>query len=144
MTSTRKGRRRAGRALVRRLECADLAFESGILELRLAADPSNVALLSALAEACTRLRRYEQGLALDRRLVDRDPSEPVFRYNLACSLVLTGDLDAACEALEAAVRLGYRDLEHMRRDGDLRRLRRDARYAALLERLERIVHDADG
>jgi predicted Zn-dependent protease len=144
MTSTHKGRRRAGRTLVRRLERADLAFETGILELRLAGDPDNVALLSALAEACTRLRRFEQGLALDRRLVECDPTEPVFHYNLACSLVLTGDLDAACEALEAAVRLGYRDLAHMRRDGDLRRLRRDTRFEVLNERLERIVHDAGG
>ena len=142
MTSTHERARRARKTLARRLEQADLGFESGVLELRLAQDPENVALLSALAEACTRLRRYAEGLALDRRLVETAPTEPVFRYNLACSLVLTGDLDAACDSLQEAVRLGYRDLEHMEQDPDLRRLRKDSRYPDLRERLLRIARDA--
>jgi predicted Zn-dependent protease len=141
MTSTGKSAGRSGRTLTRRLERADLSFETAVLELRLEQDPGNIALLSALAEACTRLRRYGKGLALDQRLVERDPAEPVFRYNLACSLVLTGDLAAACDALETAVRLGYRDFEHMAQDPDLRRLRRAPRYAGLRERLERLARE---
>ncbi|MHC5209790.1 MAG: TPR end-of-group domain-containing protein [Planctomycetota bacterium] len=143
MTSTPQSGRRARRTLSRRLEQAGLGFETGILEMRVAMDPGNVALLSALAEACTRLRRYADGLALDRRLVEHDPTEPVFRYNLACSLVLTGDLEAACASLEDAVRLGYRDFEHMAQDADLRRLRKAPGYPDLLQRLTEIARVAD-
>jgi Flp pilus assembly protein TadD len=127
---------------MRRLDRVDLAFEAGIIELRLRRDPENVALLAAMAEACTRLHRYAEGLALDRRLVALHPDEPVSRYNLACSLALTGDLDGATRELLAAVRLGYRDFDHLALDTDLRRLRRDAGYGALLGRLARIAADA--
>lgn len=141
MTSTHRSARAARKSLARRLDEADLGFDTSVLELRLARDAGNVALLSALAEAYTRQKRYADGLALDQQLVAHAPTEPVFRYNLACSLVLTGDLDGACDALLESFRLGYRDLEHMEQDADLRRLRKDARYAELLERLARITRD---
>jgi len=114
--------------LARRMQHAALAFETGVLEQVLLREPDNLEVLATLAEACTRLRRYRRGLELDRRLVARDPREPLFRYNLACSLSLTGDLAAACDELLIAIDRGYRDFEHMERDPDLRRLRADALF----------------
>ena len=124
--------------LARRLHHAALAFETGVLEHVLAREPDNVEVLAALAEACTRLRRYNRGLELDRLLVARDPDEPLFRYNLACSLCLTGDLSAACDELLAAIDRGYRDFAHMERDPDLRRLRRDAGWQRVRARVARL------
>jgi Flp pilus assembly protein TadD len=132
---------RTRRSLTRRLERAGLAFETEILELRVQREPDNLELLAALAEACTRLRRYQQGLALDRQLVARAPKDPGVRYNLACSLSLTGDVDGAMAAPVHAVELGYDDLEHLDRDPDLRRLRADPRYPGLRERLARLAGD---
>jgi len=116
-------RRPRGVSLDRRLERAGLAFDTGILECHLARDPDNVEILAELAEAYTRTRRYREGLELDRRLVSTDPDEPLFRYNLACSLSLTGRLDEAADELLIAFDLGYADLDHLERDSDLRRLR---------------------
>jgi Flp pilus assembly protein TadD len=124
--------------LARRLQHAALAFETGVLEQLLAREPDNVEVLAALAEACTRMRRYRRGLELDRQLVALDPDEPLFRYNLACSLALTGELDAACAELLAAIDRGYRDFAHMERDPDLRRLRRDAGWQRVRERVARL------
>jgi len=124
--------------LARRLQHAALAFETGVLEQVLAREPDNVEVLAALAEACTRLRRYRRGLELDRLLVQRDPDEPLFRYNLACSLALTGELDAACAELLGAIDRGYRDFAHMERDPDLRRLRRDPAWQRVRERVARL------
>lgn len=116
---------RRGRAAVlnRRLERAGRAFDTGILECLLRREPENVELLAALAESYTRLRRYREGLDLDHRLVRSDPDEPIFRYNLACSLSLMDRLDDAAEQLMVAFELGYADIEHLERDTDLRRLR---------------------
>jgi predicted Zn-dependent protease len=125
--------------LARRLQHAALAFETGVLEQVLLREPDNLEVLATLAEACTRLRRYRRGLELDRRLVARDPGEPLFRYNLACSLSLTGDLQAACVELMLAIDRGYRDFEHMERDPDLRRLRSDARFLRVRERAASIA-----
>ncbi|HEX5009302.1 MAG TPA: hypothetical protein VFY71_02785 [Planctomycetota bacterium] len=124
--------------LARRLQHAALAFETGVLEQVLAREPDNVEVLAALAEACTRLRRYRRGLELDRLLVQRDPDEPLFRYNLACSLALTGELDAACAELLGAIDRGYRDFAHMERDPDLRRLRRDPCWQRVRDRVARL------
>lgn len=121
--------------LGRRLQHAALAFETGVLEEVLRREPDNVEVLAALAEACTRLRRYRRGLELDRCLVARDPDEPLFRYNLACSLALTGDVGGACDELVAAIDRGYRDFAHMERDPDLRRLRQDAAWDRVRQRV---------
>jgi predicted Zn-dependent protease len=128
----------------RRLERAGLAFETGILEELHARQPDDIALVAALAEACTRLRRYRRGLELDRRLVEHDPADPGFRYNLACSCSLTGDLPAAASELLAALALGYRDFAHLLRDADLRRVRGDAVFAPVRERMEQLQRKSPG
>ena len=124
------------------MEQAGLTFDSGILECCLRRHPDDSEVLAELAETCTRLRRYRRGLQLDRRLVRRHPRDPTVRYNLACSLALTGDLPGAARELLAAARLGYRDIEHLLRDPDLRRLRRDPCFAELRAQLERIAREA--
>ena len=143
MTSTppAPSRRPPQGLLARRLQHAALAFETGVLEQVLAREPDNVEVLAALAEACTRLRRYRRGLELDRRLVEHAPEEPLFRYNLACSLALTGELDAACAELLGAIDRGYRDFAHMERDPDLRRLRRDPAWQRVRDRVARLGPD---
>jgi hypothetical protein len=123
------------------MEQAGLTFDSGILESCLRRHPDDSEVLAELAEACTRLRRYRRGLQLDRRLVRRHPKDPIVRYNLACSLALTGDLPGAGRELLAAARLGYRDVDHLMRDPDLRRLRRDPSFTELRAQLERIARE---
>ncbi len=124
--------------LRRRMGTASLAFDTGILERLVDRDPDNLDNLAALGEAYTRLRRYRQGLAVDHRLVAARPDEPVYRYNLACSLALTRDLDGACQALLTAIGLGYRDFEHLAKDADLRHLRADHRFGIIEDRIQAI------
>ena len=120
----------------RRLAHAGLAFDSAMLEAQFEREPENLEVLAALAETCTRLRRYRRGLELDTLLVARQPEQPTFRYNLACSLALLGRLEEAQAQLLAAVEHGYRDFDHLQRDPDLRRLRAAPGYAAFRERLQ--------
>jgi len=53
-------------------------------------------------------------------------------YDLACLDALEGRRDAAFENLMQAVACGFRNLLHMRRDADLRALRRDVRWKTLI------------
>jgi hypothetical protein len=57
-------------------------------------------------------------------------------YNLACSLAILGEVGEALDALEEAVRLGYDDADFLQRDEDLANLREEARFRALVTRLE--------
>ena len=78
---------------------------------------------------------YTRALQIDRRLVRLLPERPIPWYNLACSYAVLGMIDAAFAALQRALELGYRHFDHLRRDPDLKSLRRDPRYFRLLRRI---------
>jgi len=59
----------------------------------------------------------------------------LLQYNLACSLALGGELDAAFAALERSVASRDITLDMIRVDGDLRSLRADPRYEEWFRRL---------
>ena len=97
--------------------------------------PDHPAVVESLGCLYTEMGRYQDGLAADRQMVQMDPGSPTAWYNLACSLSLTGQAEAAFAALEKAVALGYDDGDWMREDDDLASLRADPRYARILAQL---------
>ena len=115
-------------------ELADLGrrFQIGVYEAHLAVEPDDAEVLEALGHVLTRAGRHREGLAADRRLVELKPDEPVAHYNLACSLALVGDLDEAFSRLRTAMQMGFRDVAFIRKDRDLKPLRGDPRFEALL------------
>jgi Flp pilus assembly protein TadD len=122
-------------ALRGKLERAGAEFLAGFFETELAQKPENLAALIELGHVYTRLGRIAEGLKVDRELAARLPGDPTVRYNLACSLALNGEIDAAFGELERALERGYRDGEHLAADEDLSALRADARFGTLLRRL---------
>ncbi len=116
---------------------AQVAFEIEFFGPVLARCPDFVEVLQLLAGHYTRVGRYEDGLAIDRRLVRLCPEDAIAHYNLACSLSLTHKPTAAVRELDRAVRLGYRDVAHIERDTDLDNLRQHPAYLTLMRRLRR-------
>jgi tetratricopeptide (TPR) repeat protein len=90
--------------------------------------------LAERAFALSELGRYSESLELDRSVVSSQPEDPTARYNLACSLCLVGELDAALDELERALALGYRDQAFLAEDPDLQALHGHPRFDALLAR----------
>lgn len=115
---------------------ADLV-EMDFLEKVMARLPGDVDVLEALGDLYTRVGRYEDGLAVDRKLSKLEPDDMTIWYNLGCSLALLKRRDSAMQALERAVELGYSDHEWMSRDRDLESLREDSGFKTLLERITR-------
>jgi len=97
--------------------------------------PENIEALAELAQAHTRLGQWERGLALDRRLARMLPEDPTIRYNLSCSLALTDRILEALESLEAAIQLGYEDVDYLLRDPDMSVLQNEPRFVELVRRL---------
>lgn len=118
------------------IEAAFLDFLIELDEAVLDDHPDDVEALGRLGETYTRRGRHADGLAIDRRLVALQPEDETAHYNLACSLALTGDLDGAFAALEAAVTHGYADVPHLQADDDLGALRGDPRWQSLVDRLK--------
>lgn len=107
--------------------------ELTFLESLFHAMPGDVPVMKALADLYTRAGRYEDGLALDRRLCELCREDPLVWYNLGCSWALLSHPKEALDALSHAVTLGYKDHEWMRHDKDLRSLRNDDRFHTLLK-----------
>ncbi len=107
-------------------------FELTFFERLVKNNPNFIDALIPLAEVYTRKGMYDKGLQIDKRLARLKKEDPTVHYNLACSLALVGDKDDALEALERAIKLGYRDFDHMKKDSDLKTLREDPRFKSLI------------
>jgi Flp pilus assembly protein TadD len=114
-----------------------LDFEISLYERSLASDPSDTEVLDALGLAYTARGLYDKGLEVDRRLTRIEPDNHTFVYNLACSLSLLGRIGESVLALEHAIELGFRDLELLTRDPDLKAVRTDPRFLGLIEKASR-------
>jgi tetratricopeptide (TPR) repeat protein len=110
----------------------EIEFYGGILERK----PDYVDALRVMGNHLTLKGRYAQGLAIDKRLVQLRPEDPLAHYNLACSYALLKRPDQAIKTLRHAVELGYRDFRYMREDRDLESIRRDPRFRQLLRDFE--------
>ena len=110
----------------------ELAFLEGVRRRC----PDHLPVLEALGHLYTELDRCEEGLVLDRLLVERDPANETAWYNLACSLSRTGDPDGAMDALRHAVKLGYDDAGWMLRDDDLAAVRHRDDFRDLVAALQ--------
>jgi Flp pilus assembly protein TadD len=125
----------AGAELQRRLDRIGAEFLADFLGVALRHRPEDVDVLGELGLVYTRLGRYTDGLEVDRRLVRLAPDNPTAHYNLACSLALCGQAEAALDSLETAVTFGYDDGPHLAADEDLASLRPQARFVRLLDKL---------
>lgn len=129
------------RTLEERLRRNGMRFEAGVLEQLVRRSPEDPELLAALAQNYAMLGEHGRGLELDQQLVSLRPEDDTYRYNLACSLCLVGELDGACGALLAALDRGYRDFAHLLADEDLAALRADARFGLVRDRMASLARE---
>lgn len=109
-------------------------FQVRILEAALKGNPDSFDVLFELGNAYTQTGRYRDGLEIDRRLIRLRPDNPIVHYNMACSLSLLGEIDESLKELETCFMLGYREYNYAISDRDLENVRRDGRFAELIER----------
>lgn len=110
----------------------ELDFFLGVLERK----PDYVDVLRHLSKLLTLKGRTNEGLQIDRRLVQLCASDPLVHYNLACRYARLKKADPCLKMLRRAVELGYRDFRYMREDRDLESIRHDPRFRQLLKDYE--------
>jgi tetratricopeptide (TPR) repeat protein len=129
-------RRKLGRRQAR-----DLEIEIGFLEALLRREPDYVEALQILGDDYSDGGRFEDGLKVDLKLVALRPEDPNVRFNYACSLALTGQLDCACLELERSFDLGYRDIQWLKQDPDLAPLRKHPGFRRIRARIRALESD---
>lgn len=121
-----------------RAELRELDTKIEFIEGLIRRDPNYVDALQLLGDHYTQRGRIREGLKVDERLASLEPANPLVFYNLACSYSLAGAMDQAASALDKALDLGYRDLEWLVRDPDLKPLRNHAAYDDLKAKIRQL------
>jgi len=116
------------------------AWEITFYEDILKRHPDYVEVLSLLGALYTGNKMYAEGLKVDERLATLKEDDPIVHYNLACSYSLLNQPNRAFEALERAIAQGYRDADHMDKDGDLDNVRGDPRYDRATSKMRAAKH----
>jgi tetratricopeptide (TPR) repeat protein len=120
-------------------EQSQIDFELEFLGRILERAPFFVEALRVHADNLAARGHYTRALQIDRRLVRLVPEDAIVWYNLACSFAVLGMIEPAFSALQKSLELGYRATVRLRRDPDLKLLRRDPRFARLLRRFGFVV-----
>lgn len=71
--------------------------------------------------------------AICRQGLELMPGDAMWQYNLACALAYRATPDAALDALDKAVKAGFRDAAAMEADNDLKRISSNARFKAIVQ-----------
>jgi len=116
----------------------DLDLEITFMEGIVRRDPAYVEALRVLGDDYTQRGRFEDGLKIDKTLVQLRPTDALVHYNLACSYSLTKESSLAARHLEVAIDLGYRDFKWMARDPDLKFLREGESYERIQTKVKQI------
>lgn len=116
-------KKKIDRAMQRDLD-TKIEFLAGIVRR----DPDYVDALQLLGDHYTQRGLFQEGLKVDERLAQLEPTSSLVFYNLACSYSLTDQFDRAALALDRALDLGYRDFAWLARDPDLKKLRKHPLY----------------
>lgn len=90
-------------------------------------EPQNGSAWYRLAKAQDGLGQPAAALAAYEKAVATQPN-PYFTYDLACAYARLNEKDKALATLERAVQTGYRQVEQMRADEDLKSLRTEPRF----------------
>lgn len=101
----------------------DLDFEIQFLEGVIKTSPDFIEALINLGDLYTKKGFFEKGLNVDQKLFKLRPEDPIVLYNLACSYSLVNDVEKSFEAIKAAIKKGYSDIDYLEQDSDLANLK---------------------
>ncbi len=110
--------------------------------LCLPAQAQDVNQLYAQANKAKQSKNYDEAIGLYRKVLELSPDFAVGYYDLACAQALKGDRKSAVESLKMAVDKGYVYFERMKDDPDLKKLKNDNDFKAILKEKDKYVRAA--
>ena len=106
-----------------------------VCEKHLQLHPDDARALNLGACAWADLKEREKAISWAEKALEADRGEPAVLYNVACVYAQLDENDRAIELLTEAIDQGYGHRAWLENDGDLKSLRGDDRFKALLERI---------
>jgi len=125
-------------------------MDTGAQQKRLMEFQMVMAMNETTYKNCLKAGKYKEAITslttliniLDTTTIHKDTDVPenlikeskgMYQYDLACCYALTDQKRQALQALEKSVDNGYKDYNNMLNDNDLKTLRKDKKYQALLD-----------
>lgn len=87
-----------------------------------------------------RAHDYARALGVAEKMHAQQPGHVQTLYNLACLTCLLGQKDKAYEWLDQAVDAGFRDVDRLVNDDDLKTIRAEDRFRAIVRKLRALGH----
>jgi TolB-like protein/Flp pilus assembly protein TadD len=100
-------------------------------------NPDDPRAASMRAVSLCRIGRAREGLSWAERALTIDPEDGSVLYNVACLFSLAGHTERALECLLDAEAVGFGNVNWLKKDPDLDKIREDPRFSELLVRMER-------
>lgn len=110
-------------------------FEIDFFEQILGRNPHYTDALKVLGDLLSQKGCHRRALQMDVRLCQLLPQDPVVMYNLACTYAVLKQPQESLQMLRRAFELGYRDIEHLLEDDDLKSLHELPEFRQLLVEL---------
>lgn len=107
-----------------------------VIQNHLEMNPHDTRAMCLGANQFSNVGEQDKGLQLAEEALVRGENEPLVLYNIACFFALKGNADRSIELLERALTQGWGDKAWLETDSDLDPIREDARFQALLNRVE--------
>ena len=99
-----------------------------------------------LAEKATTLyqqKHFLEAADLYAKALQAGSDDASIAYNAACSFALAGEREKGFTLLTKAVEMGFRDLDHVKKDSDLDSLHADPRWQQVIASVEKKVKDRE-
>jgi adenylate cyclase len=108
-------------------------FVDEILPRHLQAHPKDARARNSYGTELTHAGRPVQGRAEIQKVLEQSPDDPLILYATACYEAMFGEKRVALDLLQRALTAGYLNFEYIRRDPDLKNLRNEPEYQALVK-----------
>lgn len=94
-----------------------------------------ITVYTQLATMYYRLKEFDKSIECYQQCIQISPNE-ITHYNLACMYAKLGQVDKAIENIRLSIEKGYDEVEWMKKDGDLDKIREDPRFIEMIKKLE--------
>jgi len=105
-----------------------------LLPLTFGEDETDPGKLATRASEAYDAGRYEECGQLYAQAIEHGARLEGVSFNAACCYALAGDVERAFEFLNLSLESGWRDVDHLEADTDLRELHGDERWQTIIQR----------
>jgi tetratricopeptide (TPR) repeat protein len=104
-------------------------------ETALKLEPGSMKILKALAMVYVNKKQYQEAILTFKRLVDIQPENNIFYYNISCLYAIQNMKNESIEWLTKAIANGYNNRDHLKNDKDLENIRHTPYFKSLVDNI---------